>query len=609
MYSYRRAVVSASLGMVLILGVGVPAYATGDTSDDVEQTAELAELAEFIEFDLDGDGLLDLLDLDGDGIPDAEDWDHDGIPDEIVDPEPDKKDDKASESDEGSASSGKEEAAQTGDDSSPADSGTSSEGDGSQGADEGDKPSGGDQGAKADDESPADGSKADGDDKGDADKEASDGKDSEQGDKSGDEADAKDSEEASKADKEADTEDAASQKDAKDDEDASDDESSKADKADAAEDAEDAAAPEDDDALGAKAVSESIAADQLVAAQMTLNEEDRDDAEAIGDTVRPDISSFVRLPSRSYDFTTAKFIATIGEQARQIAQKNDLYASVLIAQAVVESGNGNSLLAQSPNNNLFGIKGSYNGQSVSMPTQEDDGTGRHYSIVADFRRYDTHAESIADYADLLTSHPEWYKGAYKSNAKTYVDACKALQGTYATSTTYAATLVSVIEGFGLDRYDKPLDYKVTGEVHDPQSKKADGDGNRTLTMDDYARLEALATSFIGTDYVWGGSTPASGFDCSGLVQWCMREALGIELPRVTYTQQLVGESVRVDADELRMGDLLFFNIPGEGVGHVAMYLGDGFYIHAPETGDVIKVTSIEEFTPSFARRVINEVDL
>ena len=89
----------------------------------------------------------------------------------------------------------------------------------------------------------------------------------------------------------------------------------------------------------------------------------------------------------------------------------------------------------------------------------------------------------------------------------------------------------------------------------------------------------------------------------------MREAMGIELPRTTFSQQLVGKRVKVDPKELRMGDLLFFNTPGEGTGHVAMYLSDGFYIHAPETGDVIKVTSIEEFTPSFANRVIDEVDL
>ena len=72
---------------------------------------------------------------------------------------------------------------------------------------------------------------------------------------------------------------------------------------------------------------------------------------------------------------TERFIAMIGEQARQIGQEHNLYASVMIAQAILESGSGNSQLAQAPYNNLFGIKGAYKGNSVTFNTQEDDGTG------------------------------------------------------------------------------------------------------------------------------------------------------------------------------------------------------------------------------------------
>ena len=74
----------------------------------------------------------------------------------------------------------------------------------------------------------------------------------------------------------------------------------------------------------------------------------------------------------SRNLTTEQFISQIGEQARELCQENDLYASVMIAQAVVESASGSSGLSCEPYNNLFGIKGAYEGKSVRMKTQEDD---------------------------------------------------------------------------------------------------------------------------------------------------------------------------------------------------------------------------------------------
>ncbi|MDK6820721.1 glucosaminidase domain-containing protein, partial [Klebsiella pneumoniae] len=76
--------------------------------------------------------------------------------------------------------------------------------------------------------------------------------------------------------------------------------------------------------------------------------------------------------------------------AKQIAGRNNLYASVMIAQAGLESGWGNSTLAKAPNYNLFGIKGSFNGQSAEMNTLEDDGTGEYYQIKDKFRRYNSY---------------------------------------------------------------------------------------------------------------------------------------------------------------------------------------------------------------------------
>ncbi|GEO76897.1 hypothetical protein LCR01_13400 [Companilactobacillus crustorum] len=96
-------------------------------------------------------------------------------------------------------------------------------------------------------------------------------------------------------------------------------------------------------------------------------------------------SNVTTTPVSSKGVGDQDFIDYIGNSARKLASNNDLYASVMIAQAMVESGWGTSGLASAPNYNLFGIKGDYNGSSVNMGTQEDDGTGNLYSISSNFR--------------------------------------------------------------------------------------------------------------------------------------------------------------------------------------------------------------------------------
>ncbi len=311
----------------------------------------------------------------------------------------------------------------------------------------------------------------------------------------------------------------------------------------------------------------------------------------------------------SHDLTTEKFIAVIGEQAREIGQERDLYASVMIAQAILESASGNSLLAKAPNNNLFGIKGTYNGESVLMRTAEDDGTGLIYFILSDFRKYDTVKDSLNDYADLMCEGLNgFYAPVWKSNAPTFVDATDYLEGRYATDTQYSEKLQDIIETYDLTRFDEPLDYETVSTFEFPVIDEETGKevldpitGEVVMEQRTLADLVAEATSHLGTPYLWGGVTP-DGFDCSGLVQYCYREVLGVEIPRTTYFQCLVGEDV--DFEDLHMGDLLFFDRASDGVGHVAMYLGDGYYIQAPHTGDVVKVTAMEDQMPTFAKRVI-----
>lgn len=148
---------------------------------------------------------------------------------------------------------------------------------------------------------------------------------------------------------------------------------------------------------------------------------------------------------------TQLFINQIAGTASQIAQANDLYASVMIAQAVLESNSGQSGLSAAPNNNFFGIKGAYNGSSVTMTTWEDDGNGNAYEIDQAFRSYPSIADSLSDYAALLSSPT--YAGVRQSNTLSYQDATAALTGLYATDTSYNVKLNSIIQAYGLTAYD------------------------------------------------------------------------------------------------------------------------------------------------------------
>lgn len=159
----------------------------------------------------------------------------------------------------------------------------------------------------------------------------------------------------------------------------------------------------------------------------------------------------LKVSGYDYDQVTINFIHTIGEDAKAIADAYGLYPSVMIAQAVLESQSGQSSLSANYNN-LFGIKGAYNGASVTMQTWEDDGEGNAYTIDAAFRSYPSVSESLEDYAVLLTTSP-YYTGTWRINTVSYHDATAALTGTYATDTQYGEKLNALIESYGLTVYD------------------------------------------------------------------------------------------------------------------------------------------------------------
>jgi cell wall-associated NlpC family hydrolase len=111
----------------------------------------------------------------------------------------------------------------------------------------------------------------------------------------------------------------------------------------------------------------------------------------------------------------------------------------------------------------------------------------------------------------------------------------------------------------------------------------------------HPEVVTVALQYLGVPYVWGGSSP-SGFDCSGLTQYCYRE-VGITLPRTSQSQYLAGQHIAVDRlDLLQPGDLVFFGTGGDGaaVHHVGIYSGDGNFVHAPYTGATVRVDSLTD---------------
>lgn len=100
-----------------------------------------------------------------------------------------------------------------------------------------------------------------------------------------------------------------------------------------------------------------------------------------------------------------------------------------------------------------------------------------------------------------------------------------------------------------------------------------------------------AMALLGTPYVWGGTDPNKGFDCSGLVGYVFHNALGIDLPRVSREMAKSGELV-TDRAKLNAGDLVFFGRRGR-VDHVGIYVGEGRFVHAPSRGKDVQVSNLD----------------
>ena len=104
-------------------------------------------------------------------------------------------------------------------------------------------------------------------------------------------------------------------------------------------------------------------------------------------------------------------------------------------------------------------------------------------------------------------------------------------------------------------------------------------------------LTSAALDLIGIRYKWGGSTPATGLDCSGLVRYVFQQVTGVTLPRTAKDMSRLGE--QVDVSELQPGDLVFFNTRRFAFSHVGIYLGENRFVHAPRRGREVEVATFD----------------
>ena len=149
--------------------------------------------------------------------------------------------------------------------------------------------------------------------------------------------------------------------------------------------------------------------------------------------------------------TDLEFLAAIKDDVINDMKESGILASLTASQAFLESNKGNSKLSKDPNNNLFGMKGSYNGQYVIMPTKEYK-NGQYITIEAKFRKYPSWRASIKDHSDLFLKMTR-YKNLIGETD--YIRACFNVQEDgYATSPTYAKSLITVIEKYKLYEWDK-----------------------------------------------------------------------------------------------------------------------------------------------------------
>ncbi len=143
------------------------------------------------------------------------------------------------------------------------------------------------------------------------------------------------------------------------------------------------------------------------------------------------------------------------------------------------------------------------------------------------------------------------------------------------------------------------------QVHSAQRPQASVFDEYTSAAE---QLVDEALSYLGIRYRFGGTSPETGLDCSGLVLNVFRNAVGLDLPRTAREMATVGD--KIGRQELKPGDLVFFNTMRRTFSHVGIYLGEGKFVHAPSSGGKVRVESMSTryWAQRFngARRIVDE---
>ncbi|HBG4635014.1 TPA: C40 family peptidase [Clostridioides difficile] len=244
-------------------------------------------------------------------------------------------------------------------------------------------------------------------------------------------------------------------------------------------------------------------------------------------------------------------------------------AALMAAISIHETGNGSSSLCKNKNN-FFGMKGMSFG-SV------DEGIKRGISNLS--RNY-IHTgrktlESIRDkYAPLYDSplNKDWVPGVGKFYKQI-------------TGSTYSSNNAGT--GVGSNEEAEKNLKDVTYQIQGNNQSSSTNNSSKT------DKLINLAKSKLGCNYVYGATGPNT-FDCSGFTQWCYKQ-IGIKIPRTVATQSKAGSAVDLkDRSKWKAGDLLC-RVGGGSSNHVMMYIGNGQMIHSPQTGDVVKIQSVDSY--------------
>ncbi len=155
---------------------------------------------------------------------------------------------------------------------------------------------------------------------------------------------------------------------------------------------------------------------------------------------------------------------------------------------------------------------------------------------------------------------------------------------------YASTDLEGYEAQWASNADDPIGMLLAEKLRRPT--RGSGLAYRGNSGMDNVLLAGEALNYLGTRYRFGGTSPSTGFDCSGLVSYVAQQSLGLKLPRnAADIYQKVGMSVA--RNDLQVGDLVFFNTMGRRYSHVGIYLGDDRFVHSPSAGGKVRIESMD----------------